>query len=227
MKIEYLLLQINDASFPIGSYTQSYGLETYVQRGLLKTEDDVCLYVKNYLLNNFFYTELLSAKLAYEYGQNYDVDSLKNLDEILSAVKMPMEIRSASEKLGRRFIKTIISMEVNFSKEHIEFLEQYQKEEVNHCSMYGFVCGVLGLDKNQALNLYLYQSASSMITNAVKTVPLSQLVGQKILFNCSEVFSECIEKLNVKTILDVGISSPGFDIRCMQHEVLYSRLYMS
>jgi urease accessory protein len=25
----------------------------------------------------------------------------------------------------------------------------------------------------------------------------------------------------------IGMSCPGFDIRCMQHEQLYSRLYMS
>lgn len=29
---EFLILQVNDAVFPIGSYTHSFGLETYIQQ---------------------------------------------------------------------------------------------------------------------------------------------------------------------------------------------------
>lgn len=227
MNIEYLLLQINDAAFPIGTYTQSFGLETYIQQGKLKTEENVYKYVKSYLLNNFFYTELLSVKLAYEYAENSDYDSLIKLDEILTAVKMPIEIRDASEKLGKRLIKTLIGMNVPFNEKDLEFLEKYQKNHVHHCSIYGFICGILKLDKQQSINLYLYQGGSTVITNAVKTVPLSQTVGQKLLFMCYEVFDECMKKLDGKTIDDVGLASPSIDIRQMQHEVLYSRLYMS
>ena len=31
----FLLLELNDALFPIGAYAHSYGLETYVQQGLV------------------------------------------------------------------------------------------------------------------------------------------------------------------------------------------------
>lgn len=40
-----LLLQINDALFPIGSYTQSYGLETYVQRGIVHDPESTLSYL--------------------------------------------------------------------------------------------------------------------------------------------------------------------------------------
>lgn len=32
----FLLLQVNDALFPIGGYSHSYGLETYIQKGIVK-----------------------------------------------------------------------------------------------------------------------------------------------------------------------------------------------
>ena len=38
--MDFLLLQINDSAFPIGSYTQSFGLETYVQKGLITNKDE-------------------------------------------------------------------------------------------------------------------------------------------------------------------------------------------
>ena len=38
---KFLLLQVNDALFPIGAYSHSYGLETYIQKNLLTSLDDV------------------------------------------------------------------------------------------------------------------------------------------------------------------------------------------
>ena len=32
----FLLLQINDSLFPIGGYSHSYGLETYIQKGIVQ-----------------------------------------------------------------------------------------------------------------------------------------------------------------------------------------------
>ena len=58
-------------------------------------------------------------------------------------------------------------------------------------------------------------------------VPVGQIDGQDILF----ALYPTIEKTALETIaLDrdsIGICSTSFDINCMQHERLYSRLYMS
>ncbi|MDU7968180.1 MAG: urease accessory protein UreF, partial [Paeniclostridium sordellii] len=37
----FILLQINDALFPIGAYSHSYGLETYIQKNIVKDIDTV------------------------------------------------------------------------------------------------------------------------------------------------------------------------------------------
>ena len=36
---KFFMLQVNDALFPIGGYSHSYGLETYIQKGLVHDED--------------------------------------------------------------------------------------------------------------------------------------------------------------------------------------------
>ena len=38
---KFLLLQVNDALFPIGAYSHSYGLETYIQKNLLSDRKSV------------------------------------------------------------------------------------------------------------------------------------------------------------------------------------------
>ena len=68
MEARFLLLQINDSLFPIGGYSHSYGLETYIQKGLVSDGSTARLYIENRLRCSLLYTDLLAVRLAYEGG---------------------------------------------------------------------------------------------------------------------------------------------------------------
>lgn len=228
MDKRYLLLQINDAAFPIGSYTHSYGLETYIQKNLVKNSNDVYEYIKSNAKTNFLYTELLAAYKAYEFAEENNLSKILELEEIIDASKLPKEIRIASEKLGSRFIKTVNSLDVKYESNIFnEYIKKENEGTRIHSSAYGVFCFSVGIDKVKAMEGYLYAYVSASIINAVKLIPLSQNEGQKILYNCYKFFDEIIDMLPNLDIKDLCLSTPGFDIRCMQHEALYSRLYMS
>ena len=42
---QFYLLQVNDALFPIGGYSHSQGLETYIQRGIVRDIDTAREYI--------------------------------------------------------------------------------------------------------------------------------------------------------------------------------------
>ena len=42
----FMLFQINDSLFPIGAYSHSYGLETYIQKKLVTNVDTAFEYLK-------------------------------------------------------------------------------------------------------------------------------------------------------------------------------------
>ena len=63
---QFYLLQVNDALFPVGGYSHSQGLETYIQRGIVHDEDTAREYIMHKIKWNIGYTELLAARLAYE-----------------------------------------------------------------------------------------------------------------------------------------------------------------
>ena len=50
----FILFQINDALFPIGAYSHSYGLETYIQKNLVRDVDSAYEYLKSNLMSNFY-----------------------------------------------------------------------------------------------------------------------------------------------------------------------------
>ena len=120
----FLLLQINDSLFPIGGYSHSYGLETYIQKGLVNDGSTARLYIENRLRYSLLYTDLLAVRLAYEAAAKEDLEKLEELEDVLDASKIPMELREASRKLGSRFVKTLRHMEISWKK---DIFQKYQE----------------------------------------------------------------------------------------------------
>lgn len=224
----FILLQINDALFPIGAYSHSYGLETYIQKNIVKDIDTVFKYLKCNLKTTILYTELLSISLAYDYAEDNKLNEIIRLEEIINASKIPSEIRLASQKLGSRFIKTLEAIEINTKSQIFnDYIKASKEIQPTHAVAYGVFCSAVGIEKIKAIEGFLYSYTSSTITTCVKSIPLSQTHGQRLLYKSYEIFEEILSILPNLTLKDLCISTPGFDIRCMQHETLYSRLYMS
>ena len=222
------LLQVNDALFPIGGYSHSYGLETYIQKGIVHDEDSAEEFIHKRLEYNFLYNEFLAVRLGWEYAVRGDLTAISRLEEIMEAGKIPRETREASRKLGSRFIKTLSALEIPRENRVFEEYREAQKgKSVHHAVAYGVFCGAAGITREEALEHFLYAQTSAMVTNCVKTIPLSQSSGQKLLSGCYPLLQKLTREVKELGEEWLGLSGPGFDLRCMQHEGLYSRIYMS
>lgn len=228
MDQRFYLLQVNDALFPIGAYSHSQGLETYIQKGIVKDEQSAEEFLEQKIRRNLLHTELLAARLCYEGAQENDLKKIEQTEEILTVSRIPMELREAAKKMGSRFAKTIRVLEIPFSSDIFQrYLEAREGKPLNHCCIYGVFCAALGIEEEEALLHYLYAQTSAMVTNCVKTIPLSQSSGQKLLNGCYPVLEEVLTQVRELTQEDLCLSAPGFDLRSIQHERLYSRIYMS
>lgn len=224
----FFLLQINDSLFPIGAYSHSYGLETYIQKDLVHDTKTAQEYIKKRLEYNFLYTDLLAARMAYEASIEQSLDRMDWLEEVIEASKIPMELREASKKLGNRLVKTLLHMQIHDISSFFElYLARRKGKTTAHPCVYGVICACAGIEKEQALANYLYAQASAMVTTCVKTIPLSQSDGQRILYSLDTFFEEILQQVQQAGEEMLCLSTPGFDLRCIQHEHLYSRLYMS
>lgn len=228
LKSHFLLLQINDALFPIGGYAHSYGLETYIQKGIvhdLKTADD---YIRCRLTQSLAWTDLLAVRMSFQAAVREDYKSLDRLENILEASRIPSEQREASRKLGSRFVKTIRHMGLELPYGYFEqYVQMRQGKTTCHPCAYGVLCAAAGIGLSQAMSGFLYAQTSAMVTNCVKTIPLSQSDGQQLLASMYDLFETVMEKTLSAGEEMLGLSAPGFDLRGIQHESLYSRLYMS
>ncbi len=221
------LLHIADPTLPIGGFSHSYGLETYIQKGKVNNAATAEIFIENMLSYNMKYNDASFVRMAYETSVDNDLEELIRLDHECTAIKSPRELRDASQKLGLRFMK-IFRRHKSFDLA-VAYAEAIHLEQAScHYSIaFGMYAALMKIPIAETVFAFFYNSCIGMITNTVKLVPLSQLDGQDMMFR----FQPKITKLAEETInLDkalIGLCNIASDIRAMQHERLYSRLYMS
>lgn len=219
------LLQSVDAFFPIGAFTLSNGLEDYVLRERIGTEKELAQYLKEFL-QIFPYNDLGLLSLAYRNAS--DKPYLIRLDHLSGAMKSAKEVRVGSIRMNSRYLKARIAMG-DCSRSLLWYKEQTEKKAVQ-----GFMPIALGLyaadlsfPEQDVLTMYGYSIISTIVNNAVKLVPLSQMAGQRVLFEHLEGLNEAVRMAMTVGISDIGVSGTAYEIHCMNHEHLYSRQYMS
>ena len=221
------LLHLSDPTLPIGGFSHSAGLESYVQRNIVNDKITANTYITEMLSRNLFYTDAALVSLVFDAAQQNNSEKILLLDGQCTAVKLPMEIRQASQKLGTRLMKIFYPLHKN---EHVISFQQAvagNQTAGNYCVVFALFAHAMGLLKEEALTGFYYNAAAGFVTNCVKLIPLGQQDGQEILFSIKPLINDLVIKtMNPDKDL-LGLCCTGFDIRCMQHEQLYSRLYMS
>ncbi|MEP7374469.1 MAG: urease accessory protein UreF [Chitinophagaceae bacterium] len=221
------LLHLADPTLPVGGFSHSAGLETCVQAGIVKDAATAKEFVEEMVSKNLHYTDAAFVSLAYDAAGNSDWNGIRRLDEECNAVKLPKEVRLASQKMGTRVLKIFQPL-----CQH-QLIDQYaksikeQQSFGHYCIAFGLLANVMRILKKDTLTGFYYNAAVGFVTNCVKLIPLSQQHGQAILFSLQPLLDKLSEENLQPDEEKIGLCCSAFDIRSMQHERLYSRLYMS
>lgn len=221
------LLQIHDSAFPIGSYTQSYGMETYIQEDIIRNKEHLIEFCSSFLHQNLVYGDAILLQEAHAAARNQDSVRLLELEQLCGAIKLAKESRDASVNLGRQFIRTIAPLVED------PFFDEWQNrinlnEVKGHYAIsYGIYCAVSEVAVHHAVLAYLFASINGLIQNAVRAVPFGQNTGVQAMHGLSEKVVHAAELVATLTEVDLCNNALGIELASMKHEYLFSRLFIS
>ncbi|WP_209124850.1 urease accessory protein UreF [Alkalihalobacillus sp. BA299] len=220
-------LQIHDSAFPIGAYTHSFGMETYIQSGKIKDKGTLIEYCKTYLFTNLICGDGIFVKEAYSLAFQEKIDELIQLEQLAHAMKIASESKTASMKMGKQFIETVSRLS---NADSISAWKKKIKEKTaygHYAVVYGIYAAHRQFHIDDVLSAFLYTAMSSLIHNAVRAIPLGQTTGVQAIYTLLEPITKAVSLLQEKTIEDLSNSSVGIELASMEHERLHTRLFIS
>jgi len=222
-----IALQIADSLFPTGGFTQSYGLETFVQDGTICSAVSFLEFMKTYLVDVLGRVDCPALCLTHRYVTRGEFDMMLELDQLLDACKTSREAREASSRTGRAMLRTAGQLFGNPTIEKYTGEVERGTAHGHHAVVYGLITWSTGLSPLQSNLVFLYNAAAGMASAAIRLVPLGQRETQEVLRALHPAMIETARRSLLLEMWDLGSFAPALEIRCMAHERLYTRLFMS
>jgi urease accessory protein len=221
------LLQLCDTTLPIGAYAFSNGLETYTQQGLIAEGATLQEWLEAILHYTVPGSHLLPVALAHRFTTAGDWTQLERLDQHLTAMKHARELREASVKTGQGLLRLAVQVWPGPAVERLHGLYQQHRLVAHQALVLGVIGCQLGYEERIIIEAAGYQWLSSMISAALRLLPIGQLAGQRVLAALLPRLPVIADDICRQGWDDLSSAAPEFDIRAMQHETLYSRLFRS
>lgn len=225
------IMQVTNANFPIGSFSHSFGIETYIRIEYIHDVKTLKEMIKSYIYGQFLYADLLGMILVYKALEDQDFDKIWEIDHMLHAQGMAKETRDGARRIGTQMVKIYEEL---FNDENSSVKKYSQKIKKGECTgvpgvAFALLAHSLKIDIKTALYTHLYGSISALIQNSVRAIPLGQVQGQKLVLEVKrEYFDEVIHlALTADLELEFCKNNPGFEIAQMEHEDMHIRLFMS
>ncbi|BCT75175.1 urease accessory protein UreF [Sinomonas cyclohexanicum] len=233
------LLQLADSALPTGAFSQSFGLEVYLESGEVHDEATLLAWLEGYLSTQLTFTDAIAVRRAVriaEGGSNHaeggSRTSLAELDAELTAVLLPAEIRRASQTMGRRLLE-IAGESFAPVVPVLADVASYAADAARgvcagHYSIAFALAGAgQGLDEETLVEAYVYSALTSLTYNAIRAIPLGQLAGQRVLGALRARVPHAVVRSKTPDERLFGAAAPALEIHQMRHEHQRARMFVS
>ena len=210
------LLTLSSTALPIGAYCYSQGVESAIDRGLIHDEASSIAYFEEVLEMLLVRFELPVLKRLMQYSD--DEVNFTYWANFYRASRESKELLAESKQLAfslNAWIRDVLKQPVKV------------KKQLGFVPVYGNLCGTLGLNQTEVLTAYTFTLLENQVLAAVKTVPLGQMSGQRILWHLHALIPAAIPRALALPDTEISSALPQYAMLSMHHETQYSRLFRS
>ena len=221
------LLQFADGLFPAGGFAHSFGLETYVQEGVVRDRAGLEAFVSAHLEGSAGPADAVAAACAVRQAAAADVAGWVTLDERLEAMKAVPELRAASRQMGRQTLRVAAALGGDAFLADLARAVDDGLTAGHHAAVFGAALGRAGVEPAEAAGAYLYSTAALLVGAGLRLVALGQVDGQRVLAAMRPRIARLAAAAAVVRADDMWSFTPGLELASLRHATLDARLFRS
>jgi urease accessory protein len=223
------LLQLVSPALPVGAYSYSEGLETFVQTEQIQDSVTLEQWLTQELCYGVIRVEAAVLVRAYRAAIDSDLAQLQAWNQWLSAFRETEEIREQSWQMGRSLVRLLKALPPEQALHHTLLTELTNSADASLNFAIGFAIAAASwqIELPETVLGYLQSWAANLVNAGVRLVPLGQTQGQQILFNLQAQINQTGSEVLQLNDHQLECCSWGSSMASMQHETLYSRLFRS
>lgn len=197
-------------SYPVGAFSYSHGLETAVRSGQVSDATALSEWISDCIRHGAGRTDTILLAAAYRDPND------EAIAELAGALQPSRERYLESTAQGAAFMKTTASAWGDVPDIALPYSVAVGRAAAAH-----------HLPLADTIVMFLHAFAANLVSAGIRTIPIGQTDGQKVLAAMMPVCRTTSEEAMSATLDDLGSSAIMADIASTQHETLAPRLFRS
>ncbi len=215
------LMHLVSPALPIGAYAYSQGLESAIDQGWIKGDEQIMDWLDNVLCHGVAQLDaavLMRCQTAIEAD---DWQGLAYWNNWLSACRETRELQLEDQQMGLALQRLLNSLGV------ARATDSAFASKPTYAGQFALACAHWQISPRDAVYGFCWSWLENQVAAATKIVPLGQTQAQIMLAHLIERIPRACEIAFTVDDSDMGISLPGVAMASAQHEHQYSRLFRS
>ncbi len=221
------LIWLASPALPVGGFSYSEGLEAAVDAGLAANEADVCRWLLDQLHLCLARGHLALLAKAHSAWRRGDVDGVVELNTWATTTRESHETRQQTEQMGRSLVDWMKNRPLD--ARHADQLAALAALRPAPTWPVAFALAAFQADApcRESLLCFAFGWAENLVQAALKSVPLGQSAGQRILSALEAEVPDAVDAAMKLSDAERQVCTPMLAILSAQHETQYSRLFRS
>jgi urease accessory protein len=217
------LMWLASPALPIGGFSYSECLEAAVDTARITNESEATEWLLDQLHLQLARADLAVLAQAVPAWQQGDPERIAKLNAWVLQTRESSELRAQTEQMGRSLLEWLRN-HTTAAPQQIELLADMQP---TYPLAFALAASATQAGLRDCLLSYAFGWAENMVQAAIKSVPLGQSAGQRILSALTNEIPAAIDLALSLPNDERQAFSPMLAILSAQHETQYSRLFRS
>jgi urease accessory protein len=214
------LIWLASPALPVGGFSYSEGLEAAVEWAGVRDEASALAWLSDQLHLSLAPGDLAVVAQAQRAWQAQDGERIRALNAWVLATRESAEFLLQTEQMGRSFVAWL-------QLHHADAAAHFADMSATYPVAFAFAAARSGAGVRAGCLAFAFGWAENLVTATVKTVPLGQSAGQRMLARLARQIPAAVDDALARGDDTRQAFSPMLAILSARHENQYTRLFRS